>query len=673
MLLARQRGLSVTTRVPKRRCTTDGGDELNITTKVAADLVCADLPSKAPHALVRRTGPVFTVGAAALTDAHRRSLTLRPKESSVALGPTPSYPLFRECSHATGQIQIPRFYAQACFALADTTAPPPRPAGGAPLTFEGTLTTRQRDILTHAMRSLHTHHGAMLVLPCGTGKTVLAIRILCELGQKTMVLVHTQCLMDQWKVRIAQFCPAAKVGSLQGNRVRVVGKGINHVTREDLRLTGLFDEEADQASGRVPPTVGALKARLKELGVRRSGKRDELVSRLRAYDTAHGTAHEPSLHTAKMRAIDRVLAGIPYTSDAPLDSQFVARGIRPKMAADLAALYDGRDYDVVIAMIQSVCKKTYHSSLLRYGLLVVDEAHHVCARMMSESMFRIDARCVLGLSATPKRTDALGYALPWLLGPVAYALKAQYPDAYYHPIEYLPEDPSKRTEIMGRHGKLLVPHMITRLVQDDVRNLRITDTLMSALWNGRHVIVISERLGHLDILETMLMTRIHIDATTRTVYVPTSGSETAFARAFADPSVSDAHVADFVAFVRSADVGVDERWTWVHCPRRSAITVGQFRGGMDPATRCASVRCQVVLTTYQMCSEGLDIPRLDTLIFATPRSNIEQSAGRILRSHPDKQSPVVHDLVDKYSLFEKMYWKRLRVYRSMAFTRCDGD
>lgn len=672
-MIASQRGLRLIARSPKRQCTLGSSDELNITTRVAADLLCTTTPQRAGGVRVQRKGSAFAVEADMLTDAHRQALTLSPKESTVALGPTPSYPLFRECPGNPGLMQIPRFYARAFFALDSETTPPARPSRGAPHAFEGKLTTRQQDILTHTMQSLHAHHGAMLVLPCGTGKTVLAIRILCELGQKTMVLVHTQCLMDQWKERIAQFCPTAKVGSLQGDRVRVMGKQIDHVTRDDLLLTGLFDTGEGLTPELVPPTVVALKTRLKELGLHRSGKREELEARLRAYDTTHGSGHVASLFTHKTRAIDRVLGGIPYASDAPLADQLVARGLKPKMAIELAELYDGRDYDVVIGMIQSVCKKTYHSSLLQYGLLVVDEAHHICARMMSESMFRIDTRCVLGLSATPKRTDELGYALPWLLGPVAYALKAQYPGAYYHPIEYTPELPSNRKDIVGRGGMLLIARMITRLVEDDTRNRMIVTSIVSALTTGRHVIVISERVDHLDRLEMMLMTRLRIDTETCTVYVPVADDEGVFKKAFTDPSASDGAAVDFATFVRSADAGVDETWTWAHCPRRTSVTIGQFKGGMDEATRRTSVRCQVVLATYQMCSEGLDIPRLDTLVFATPRSNIEQSAGRILRSHPDKKSPIVYDFVDKYSLFEKMYWKRLRVYRAMAFKRQADD
>ena len=65
--------------------------------------------------------------------------------------------------------------------------------------------------------------------------------------------------------------------------------------------------------------------------------------------------------------------------------------------------------------------------------------------------------------------------------------------------------------------------------------------------------------------------------------------------------------------------------------------------------------------------EGLDIPRIDTLMFASPMSDILQAVGRILRVHPEKCTPLVIDIVDNFSLFKGMHWKRNRYYRSEGY------
>ena len=75
---------------------------------------------------------------------------------------------------------------------------------------------------------------------------------------------------------------------------------------------------------------------------------------------------------------------------------------------------------------------------------------------------------------------------------------------------------------------------------------------------------------------------------------------------------------------------------------------------------------QVILGTYPMSSEGLDIPSLDAVIFTTPKSSIEQSIGRITRKNHEK-TPVAYDIVDQFSLFPRQFDKRLRVYKKLEY------
>ena len=68
-----------------------------------------------------------------------------------------------------------------------------------------------------------------------------------------------------------------------------------------------------------------------------------------------------------------------------------------------------------------------------------------------------------------------------------------------------------------------------------------------------------------------------------------------------------------------------------------------------------------------MSSEGLDIPALNTLILASPKSDVEQSVGRILRKDHPGLEPLVIDLVDHWGPFENQYYKRRRFYRKMEY------
>jgi superfamily II DNA or RNA helicase len=101
-----------------------------------------------------------------------------------------------------------------------------------------------------------------------------------------------------------------------------------------------------------------------------------------------------------------------------------------------------------------------------------------------------------------------------------------------------------------------------------------------------------------------------------------------------------------------------------------------YIGGMKEADLEESAKSPVVIATFQLAHEGLDIPALDTVILATPKSDIKQSIGRIMRETPKDalgaragklNSPLIYDIADQWSVFFSMYAKRLRVYREGGF------
>lgn len=95
---------------------------------------------------------------------------------------------------------------------------------------------------------------------------------------------------------------------------------------------------------------------------------------------------------------------------------------------------------------------------------------------------------------------------------------------------------------------------------------------------------------------------------------------------------------------------------------------GLYIGGMKEDELARSAECPVVIATFQLAHEGLDIPALDTVILATPKSDIKQAIGRIMRETAGKMNdPLIIDISDQWSVFHAMYRKRLRVYQEGGF------
>lgn len=94
-------------------------------------------------------------------------------------------------------------------------------------------------------------------------------------------------------------------------------------------------------------------------------------------------------------------------------------------------------------------------------------------------------------------------------------------------------------------------------------------------------------------------------------------------------------------------------------------TVGYYVGGMKEKALKESEEKNIIIATYSMASEALDIKTLTTLLMATPKTDVVQSVGRILRTK--HAQPVVIDIVDKHDLFQRQWAKRKAYYHKQNY------
>ena len=96
---------------------------------------------------------------------------------------------------------------------------------------------------------------------------------------------------------------------------------------------------------------------------------------------------------------------------------------------------------------------------------------------------------------------------------------------------------------------------------------------------------------------------------------------------------------------------------------------GYYVGGMkDKELKYTEDKCDIILATFSMASEGLDLPKLDSVILCSPKSSIEQSVGRILRKKIEDRTyiPLIIDIIDNFSMFINQSKKRIKYYK-----KCD--
>ena len=99
---------------------------------------------------------------------------------------------------------------------------------------------------------------------------------------------------------------------------------------------------------------------------------------------------------------------------------------------------------------------------------------------------------------------------------------------------------------------------------------------------------------------------------------------------------------------------------------KDTYSVGLYYGGMKQADLKDANERRIIIATFQMASEGYDNPGLDTLILASPKGNVEQAVGRILRRKNENPALVI-DINDCISIFNNWNRKRHSFYKSKNF------
>ena len=270
-----------------------------------------------------------------------------------------------------------------------------------------------------------------------------------------------------------------------------------------------------------------------------------------------------------------------------------------------------------IALIQSCLDENGVKPFVQdYGMVIVDECHHVSSITFEHVLKNIKAHTVYGLTATPIRKDGQQPIIFMQCGPIRFSADAKSQIAKQSFDRYLiPRFTSYRSITEDRQT---ITAMYQSLSEDTVRNDLIVKDICKAVDSGRTPIILTNRTSHVTLLAEKLKTTI--------------------------PNVITLTGSD-----RTKD-------------KREALQRLQTISPSEPL---------VIVATGKYVGEGFDYPRLDTLFLALPiswKGLVAQYAGRLHRENEGKKDVRIYDYIDIHEpVCDSMYRKRLKGYASIGY------
>lgn len=268
--------------------------------------------------------------------------------------------------------------------------------------------------------------------------------------------------------------------------------------------------------------------------------------------------------------------------------------------------------DIVVAMLQSISLKDYEpNTFKRFGLIIVDECHHIASEAFVRAIPKLTSKYMLGLSATPERKDKLMHVINWCLGPMLYQSNtADTIDEKVNVevVEFESDDKPFNEIIYNNSGVMFTSLMINKLSEFEPRNKLIVDLLEDVFQEkDRQILVLTDRVEH-----------------TKEIYESLP------------PEIKE----------------------------QSGILARTTKSNQREEF-CKTKR--ILISTYQLVKEGFDVASLNTLVMATPRPDVVQIIGRILRVEKGKRTthPLIIDIVD--TNFRRQFQERNALYKKRNY------
>lgn len=313
-----------------------------------------------------------------------------------------------------------------------------------------------------------------------------------------------------------------------------------------------------------------------------------------------------------------------FTFEDKLPEQPTTRG-RKKKISHIGLLGSGKNTlngKVDIAIMQSLIKDNEVKEFVKdYGMVIVDECHHVSAFSFEKILKSVNAKYVYGLTATPVRQDGHHPIIFMQCGPIRYRVDARIQAENRAFSHYMIP---RFTEFRVAENDIDYQTVCAKVCTDEMRNNMIVNDVIKAVLNKRTPIILTERKEHADLLAGLIKEKC-----------------------------------DNVFVLSGKDKAKDKK-----------LKLEQIKAVPKSENL-------VIVATGKYVGEGFDEPRLDTLFLAMPiawKGTLAQYAGRLHRNYDGKQEVSVYDYADIFMpMLERMYHKRVKGYAELGYIVKSSD
>ena len=298
--------------------------------------------------------------------------------------------------------------------------------------------------------------------------------------------------------------------------------------------------------------------------------------------------------------------------------------INKKEIGQIGASKENLNGKLDIASVQSLTKKENMEDLVKnYGLVIVDECHHVAAYGFEQVMKAIRSKYVYGLTATPTRKDGLHKIIYMQCGDIRVRV-ANRELKQNRKMEHVVIVKNTGYKFIGEEEKqkLQISELLNDMCNNVFRNEIIIEDIKQSVLQGRIPIVLTERVDHLKILKEGLEEKLKGLGIPVVIYKGTMG-------------------------------------------KKQAVEVQNILREADEEGRP-----RIILATSSSIGEGFDDSRLDTLFLTMPvswKGRIIQYVGRLHREHDGKNKVIVYDYLDNMKVLDKMFERRMRGYKIAGY------